>query len=305
MTRSLHSAPYGDMRGIAQAGRAALCYLCGCVCCRADGEVDACYAACYDAVDGFLAAEADWVSERCFGIGLKEAAGPVATEIPKERVSKLLLEKIPLLAMSAAVGVATVLAQKSGGAVKSLHLFPMGVRLANASVAAILYVWKMVWPVNLAFFYPHPGRTIPVVGVIGSVLALGVLTAAAIYWRRKRPYIAVGWLWILITVLPVLGIVQVGGQAMADRYSYIPYVGLFAAVIWGAYDLLAGLKIPMAAGAVAGMIVIGLLATGARQQVDYRHERLHAVQSGARRNQGQHRGTLYSGGAAGGGRAAR
>ena len=127
--------------------------------------------------------------------------------------------------------------QQKGGAVISFEAIPSVVRIGNAFISYITYIGKMIWPSNLAVFYPHPRLLVPW-QVLGSVFLLIAITLVVI-WRVKRsPYLATGWLWYLGTLVPVIGIVQAGGQAMADRYTYIPLIGLFIMVAWGVPDLL-------------------------------------------------------------------
>ncbi|MGC9963972.1 MAG: tetratricopeptide repeat protein [Syntrophobacteraceae bacterium] len=149
----------------------------------------------------------------------------------------LVVEKIPLFVLAALSCTATYAAQTKGGAVKSFQAFPLGARIANAFVSYIVYIGKTVWPSDLAPYYPHPGF-LPLWQVMGAVLLLGAATAGVI-WRAKRfPYLATGWLWFAGTLVPVTGIVQVGTQAMADRYAYIPLIGLFVMAAWGIPELL-------------------------------------------------------------------
>jgi Tfp pilus assembly protein PilF len=151
---------------------------------------------------------------------------------------KLVWEKVPLLALAAVSSIVTYVVQQRSGAVGSLEVYPLGVRIANALVAYVNYVAKMLWPAHLAVFYPHPGTSLPIWQVAGSGLVLVWITLLAIRARR-RPYLAVGWLWYVLTLVPVIGLVQVGGQAMADRYTYIPLIGLFIIIAWGVPELLA------------------------------------------------------------------
>lgn len=189
--------------------------------------------------------------------------------LQKRPVWRLIAEKLPFFALSTGICVVTVLAQNSGGAVKPLHLFPIGVRLANAAVAAVQYLWKMIWPANLAFYYPHPGATIHAAVVAACAALLVLLTAVAILTRQNRRYIVVGWLWYAVTLLPVIGIVQVGGQAMADRYTYLPYIGLFVAAVWGIYELVKEDKLCTSVAAVLAVCSIVALAIAAHQEVGY------------------------------------
>jgi len=187
-------------------------------------------------------------------------------------IGELFKEKIPMFALSIAVGIITFLAQKRGGAVTTFAEYPMGVRLANAVVSCMRYLEKMLWPKNLAFFYPHPGRNLPVLEVVGCAVLLFVFTWFAIRIARIRPYITFGWLWYLVTLLPVIGIVQVGEQAMADRYTYVPLIGIFIMVSCLAPDVILKGKPdkPKAAalGAMAG-IIIAVLMILAYIQVGY------------------------------------
>lgn len=151
---------------------------------------------------------------------------------------KLVWEKVPLFALSAASGVITYLAQQKGGAVIEFERFPLGIRIANALVSYVRYIEKMFWPEGLAAFYPHPLDSLPVWQVAGACLLLAGISVVVIRAARRRPYLGVGWLWYLITLVPVIGVVQVGEQAMADRYTYVPLIGLFVIIAWGAPDLL-------------------------------------------------------------------
>ena len=145
----------------------------------------------------------------------------------------LVLEKAPLFLLAAASAVVTLLVQRAGGAVRSLESFPLSERIGNALVAYAGYLRIFVWPTNLAIFYPHPGTALPVGKVLGAALLLAGLSAGALVLRRKAPFVIVGWLWFLVMLFPVIGVVQVGYQAMADRYTYFSFVGLFIAVAWG------------------------------------------------------------------------
>ena len=157
-------------------------------------------------------------------------------DAPHASVSKLIVEKIPLMALSAASAVVTMQAQRAGGAVRSTAQFSLGVRLENATVAYAMYLWKMIWPSHLAPIYPHPGDALAGWQVGTSVLVLLAVTWVALNFRAKR-YLLTGWLWFLGTLVPVIGLVQVGDQAMADRYAYIPLVGIFIMIAWGIADL--------------------------------------------------------------------
>jgi len=168
---------------------------------------------------------------------------PATTGIFKEQgvpFLRLLLEKTPFFALAAASSIVTFLAQRSGGAVSALDVYPVKIRIANALVSYVSYIGQMVWPRGLAVFYPHPGTHLPGWHAVGAGLLLACISIAVIRAARRHPYLAVGWLWYLGTLVPVIGLVQVGAQAMADRYTYVPLIGLFVIIAWSIPDLLAG-----------------------------------------------------------------
>jgi tetratricopeptide (TPR) repeat protein len=148
----------------------------------------------------------------------------------------VLTEKIPLLALSAVSAVVTYLVQQQGGAVSSLGLLPPQARVANALTSTVAYLGKMIVPRGLAVFYPHP-LSVPAWQPVTALLLLFVVSAAVVSLARSKPYLLAGWLWYLVTLAPVLGIVQAGGQSMADRYTYVPLLGLFVALSWLVPDL--------------------------------------------------------------------
>jgi tetratricopeptide (TPR) repeat protein len=172
-------------------------------------------------------------------------------------------EKVPLLALAAASCVMTVYAQAQGGAVEALEKLPLGLRCANAVVSYVRYLGMALWPGGLAGFYPHPRQALPAAQVAAAAALLAGLTALALAAARRRPYLAVGWLWYLGTLVPVIGLVQVGPQALADRYTYVPLIGLFLALVWGGADLLEGLRCPrgLSAGVAAALLGACLLGT--------------------------------------------
>jgi tetratricopeptide (TPR) repeat protein len=151
----------------------------------------------------------------------------------------LVLEKVPLLILSFLVSGITILAQQCSGDLQSLHSLPLLNRLQNATVSAVCYLQKLVWPAGLAVIYPHPGAALPWWQVLGSILMLIAVTWGVFRQVRRRPYLAAGWLWFLISSLPIIGIIQVGAQAMADRYAYVPFIGLFIMIAWSLEDLVA------------------------------------------------------------------
>ncbi len=173
----------------------------------------------------------------------------------------LIAEKLPLLALCAASAVVTVWAQSVGEAVRDLEKYPPGARLANATVSYVEYAAKTAWPVGLAPFYPYP-KELPAWEVAGAALLLTALTGAAVVLRRRAPYLLTGWLWYLGTLVPVIGLVQVGLQAYADRYTYFPQLGLLLAVTWGVADLARGRAREVLAAAAAAVVALAILTRG-------------------------------------------
>jgi len=152
---------------------------------------------------------------------------------------RLLLEKTPLFLLTVGLSAVTYIVQQKGGVMSDLGNVPLKYRAANALVSYITYIRKMVWPARLAVFYPHPFDKLAMWQVVGSALLLLGISVCVIWIARSRKYLTVGWLWYFGTLVPVIGLVQVGAQAMADRYSYIPFIGLFVMIAWGLPDLLA------------------------------------------------------------------
>jgi tetratricopeptide (TPR) repeat protein len=176
---------------------------------------------------------------------------------------KVVIEKLPLFAMAAALCAATYLAQHSGGSMYGNDTFPLGLRVANALDSYAIYSWKTLWPSDLAVFYPYPQGSIEGWRIaIASIFLIGV-TAAALKWAARQPSLLVGWLWYLGTLIPVIGIVQVGLQARADRYMYIPIIGLSIVIAWGAQSLAERWRVPkqaLGAAALAFLLALGAVA---------------------------------------------
>jgi Flp pilus assembly protein TadD len=150
---------------------------------------------------------------------------------------RLVWEKAPLFALAGASSVATFLAQRVGGAVVAWDKFPLNIRVTNALASYVKYMVKMIWPTDLAFFYPHPGANLLTWQIVGAGVLLLCITVLIVRAALQRPYLIMGWLWYLGTLVPVIGLVQVGGQAMADRYTYVPLIGLFIIIAWGIPEL--------------------------------------------------------------------
>jgi tetratricopeptide (TPR) repeat protein len=176
----------------------------------------------------------------------------------------LVVEKVPLFLLSLGSSVVTYLAQDQGGSVIAAETSPLALNLANAVVAYGKYLLLTVWPTGLSPFYPFPTH----VPAGELTLAGGLLLAVTllVFWQRRRPYLAVGWFWYLGTLVPVIGIVRVGQQALADRYTYFPLIGIFLMLVWGIADLLAGRRRARAtAGGLVLLVAIPLLVLSWRQ----------------------------------------
>jgi len=184
-------------------------------------------------------------------------------------VWRLVWEKAPLFALAAGSSVVTFFVQRKGEAVAPLELYPLAIRIGNALVAYVRYIGKTIWPQGLAAYYPHPGSSLPLWEAAASGVLLLCVTAVVIRAAKRRPYLTGGWLWYVVTLLPVIGLVQVGMQAMADRYTYIPLIGIFIIGAWGIPDLLAGRAKALHAGpgaprrallpALAGAVLVALM----------------------------------------------
>jgi protein O-mannosyl-transferase len=191
------------------------------------------------------------------GNGNGPASTPQApSRFPPSSLGWLVAEKVPLLAMSAGVCVIIREIQRAMGAMTMIKPIPLGDRIANAAASAVAYLWMMIWPVNLAVFYPHLSTLDAATRLMWQGIAAGALLAAitllALWNLRRRPYLAVGWFWYLGALVPVIGLIQVGAQSMADRYTYLPMIGISIMVTWGAAELAAKssrLRTPIAVAA--------------------------------------------------------
>jgi len=179
----------------------------------------------------------------------------------------LVWEKTPLIAMSAGAGVLTMMAQASSGAVIPLGRVPFTARLSNAVIAYVRYIEKTVWPAKLGVLYPLQSASI--LNVTVSLLILAAVTGIAVWWLRRRPYVLVGWLWYLGMLLPVIGLIQVGNQAMADRYTYLPIVGLSIALVWLVADAVADRFSLQALAGTAAIALLLVFAVMAWRQTSY------------------------------------
>jgi len=180
----------------------------------------------------------------------------------------LIREKIPLFILSVASCAITYLVQKSSGAVNSLAAIPFHVRIANALVSYVDYIGKMLWPHNLAVLYPYP-KSIVLWKITGAGFLLTVITVLVLRSLRSKPYLMVGWFWYLGTLVPVIGIVQVGSQALADRYTYVPLIGIFIMATWWISDWASKKHYKRIGFFTATAAILLLLIITSRQQVKY------------------------------------
>jgi protein O-mannosyl-transferase len=204
-----------------------------------------------------------WPLQRIAGWGQPSTGFPVL----QRPLSRLVLEKLPLLALSAGSAVITVVAQTES--VVPTQALPIGVRLESSFYAYAMYLWKAIWPAHLAAVYPHPGRGLPLWQLfIGGLI---VVTGLIVAWQQRfaRPYFTVGWLWYLGTAVPIIGIVQVGIQVIADRYAYIPLIGVFVIAVWEASALADRAHLGVAPRAVAACLILTALAFTTFRQIGY------------------------------------
>jgi len=179
----------------------------------------------------------------------------------RARTTRLIWEKIPLFALAAVSSVVTYLGQHHLGGVVRIAELPISSRLANVLLSYSAYLVKTVWPAGLAVFYPYP-REFPVSQLFSAAMILTAISALAFHKRHRYPYLIVGWLWYLGTLAPVSGLIQVGGRAMADRFTYVPLIGVFIMAVWGGSDLLQRLGLRREwRGALAGAMVAACAVT--------------------------------------------
>ena len=180
----------------------------------------------------------------------------------------LLWEKLPLVLLAALSSIVTYIAQQKGGAVQSIEAIPLGVRIANAFVSYVIYIGKMIWPGHLAVLYPHPGLW-PYWQIVGAALLLVGITLIVTWKAKRSSYLATGWFWYAGTLVPVIGLVQVGSQGMADRYTYIPLIGLFIMAAWGIPELLKGWRYRKEALFLSSALTLSCLFMVTWTQVGY------------------------------------
>ena len=200
-----------------------------------------------------------WPLRRMFAEG--DNPSPENRRFVPGHLSRLLLEKVPLFVIAAASAVLTFKVQQAGGALAYTH-YSLGVRLENAIVSYVMYLKDAVWPSGLSLLYIHPGTSLRISYVIGSLLLLLVISAV-VFWQRQHRYLTVGWLWFLGTLIPMIGIVQVSRQARADRYAYLSFIGLFLMTCWGLADWARQRRVPamwLRSASVCVLVALGALA---------------------------------------------
>ena len=202
---------------------------------------------------------------------------------PPKQVDSLALvtEKLPFVLLAASTSVVTLLAQHSLGATGSMTVYPLFHRLANAAVSTIAYLVKTIWPHPLVVFYPYRDA-IAVWQWIGAVALLAAVTTVVLIMGRKKRYLVCGWFWYLVTLLPVIGVVQVGAQAMADRYTYIPLIGIFIMVVWGLHDALRRVRLKPAAVVTGAAVLLATLGGLTWKQVGLWTDSVSLFQHAAR-----------------------
>jgi tetratricopeptide (TPR) repeat protein len=215
-----------------------------------------------------------WLTLLAFCLGLMSK--PMVVTLPfvlflldiwplRQSLRSALRVKIPMLALSVASAIAVYVIQRGSGAVREVAQFPLALRMENAVVSYAIYIFKTFWPERLAVFYPYPHQ-LPVWQIALSVLLLTGISVVVFRERRSRPYLAVGWLWFLGTLLPVIGLIQVGSQARADRYMYLPMVGLGIMLAWG-------LKEVLKSKAAASVAIVACLACAVVCEAQIQHWR--------------------------------
>ena len=198
------------------------------------------------------------------------AGGSARSRLP---VSRLVVEKLPLVAISAAAAALTLFAQQGMDAVRSRDELPIAWRIINAPLAYCTYLYQTLWPARLAVFYPHPGM-IPGTRVgdylwpaAGATVLLATITVLCVAAVRRRPYLLVGWLWYLVTLLPVIGIMQVGEQSHADRFTYLPMIGVYVMAAWGLHDAISHRPALRGPAVVGSALVLVVLAASSWRQI--------------------------------------
>lgn len=194
-------------------------------------------------------------------------ATPVLAD--KKRLAlRLVREKIPLLVCSAIVSAITVIVQRAGGAVRNFGEYSWYERIGNALVSYVMYIWATIWPVHLAPHYPHPGA-LPIWTVLGAAALLLLISIAVVLRMGKSPYLFTGWWWWIVSLLPVIGVIQIGSFARADRFTYMPHIGLFVMLAWGIAEVTRRVPQRNQVLAACAVIVLVPMTVATYQQVGY------------------------------------
>ncbi len=172
---------------------------------------------------------------------------------------KVIWEKAPLFVLSAVSSIVTIVVQQQRGTISSLEVVSLKLRITNGLMSYLTYIKKMIWPQGLAVFYPYPGSSLPLWQGVAAGLILVTVTVVVMRIARRYPYLVVGWFWYLGTLVPVIGLVQVGEQAMADRYTYVPLIGLFIIIVWGVSDIVKRWQRQRIAVAISASVVLSIL----------------------------------------------
>ncbi len=222
-----------------------------------------------------------WPLRRMFAGGEEASLGETLAAKPAQSLLRLVLEKLPLFAICAISAAITLKAQRAAGAMSGINWHPFSVRLQNAIVAYVQYLGAAFWPSNLSLYYPHPGGSLPFWQVVVAAGILVAVTSLVLAGRRWR-YLLVGWFWFLGTLVPMTGLVQVGNQARADRYAYLPFIGLFIMVCWGVNEWVPQRRISRAVLAAVSAVVLVALVVVTHRQIAYWDDNItlwsHAVQ---------------------------
>ncbi len=206
-----------------------------------------------------------WPLRRISARAVESPSGKVPATISAKSIYVLVEEKFPLFAIA---GLSAVITMRAQGSNHATNWLPLSVRLSNAIVSYARYVGKAFWPSRLALYYPHPGDSLKAWVVMASLTFLLAVTAFVVLQRRHR-YLPVGWFWFLGTLVPMIGVVQVGGQAMADRYAYLPFIGLFMMICWGVAEWAEERSVSVAWLAAVGVAVLVALSAVSYRQIGY------------------------------------
>jgi tetratricopeptide (TPR) repeat protein len=210
-----------------------------------------------------------WPLQRMGGAGSGAEGSPAASTPRSFRY--LVWEKLPLFILAAADSVVTMLAQRAGNAVRTVREVSLSARLENVFVSYVRYIGKALWPSRLAAMYPRPANSLPAWQAVGAVVLLLLISALVLRWRDRR-YLPVGWFWFLGTLVPMIGFVTVGEQTMADRYAYLPFIGLFVAIVWTLDAVASKRRIANVWRASVVLVVVLILGCLTYRQLGYWHD---------------------------------